>query len=242
MLRVKNLSVAVGKKKIIDDFSFTFETDKIYAIMGPNGSGKSTLAYALMGHPTYKANGKSKMEKDGKNIFGSDAQKRSEMDMFLSFQTPLSLSGVNPIQLIQFALSGKEDALKVRKKIKKIARELRIPDELLTRSLNENVSGGEKKKLEILQSALLDKKFLIFDEVDTGVDIDALKTIANFLQKHKKGKTYILITHYNRILHYLRPDKVLILIDGKLIETGDYRLAERIEKEGYRYAKRTAKS
>ncbi len=237
MLSVKNLTVLVGKKKIIEGFSFNFEKGKIYAIMGPNGSGKSTLAYALMGHPSYKVNSNSKIQMSNRDIIKLDAQKRAEAGIFLSFQTPLSLSGISPYQLLQFVLSGKKDPLKLRNEINKIATELKIPQELLTRSLNEGASGGEKKKLEILQAAVLDKDIMIFDEVDTGVDIDALRTIASFLKKHKKNKTYILITHYNRILHHLKPDKVLMLLAGKLVKVGDYRLANRIEKEGYKLTK-----
>lgn len=233
MLQVKNLTVSVGKKKIIHDFSFTFEKGKIYAIMGPNGSGKSTLAFALMGHPSYKANGKSKILLNKTSLEKLDTQKRAEKGLFMSFQTPLSLSGVTAFQLLQIALSGKKDPLTIRKTIQEKAKELKIPEELLTRSLNEGASGGEKKKLEILQAAVLDKKLLIFDEIDTGVDVDALKTIATFLNRYKRGKTLILITHYNRILHYLKPDKVLILVNGKLAKTGDYKLANKIEKEGY---------
>lgn len=237
MLSVKNLTVLVGKRKIIEDFSFNFEKGRIYAIMGPNGSGKSTLAYALMGHPTYKVNSNSKIQISNKDIIKLDAQKRAELGMFLSFQTPLSLSGVSPYQLLQFVLSGKKDPLKLREEINKIATELKIPQDLLTRSLNEGASGGEKKKLEVLQAAILDKDITIFDEIDTGVDIDALRAIAHFLKDHKKNKTYILITHYNRILHYLKPDKVLVLMDGKLVKFGDYRLANKIEKEGYKFTK-----
>lgn len=237
MLQVKNLTVLVEKKKIIKDFSFNFEKGKIYAIMGPNGSGKSTLAFAIMGHPNYKVNGRSKIQLNKIRIDTLDAQKRAKKGLFMSFQAPLSLAGVTAFQLLQIALSGKKDPLLIRKTIQKKAQELKIPEELLSRSLNEGASGGEKKKLEILQAAVLDKNFLIFDEIDTGVDVDALKTIALFLNKYKKGKTLILITHYNRILHYLKPDKVLVLMDGKLVKTGDYKLAERIEKTGYKSLK-----
>lgn len=233
MITVKNLTVYAGKKKILDDLNFTFEKGKIYAVMGPNGSGKSTLAYSLMGHPSYVVNNKSKIIFDKENIVDLKPEKRSLKGIFLSFQSPLSLSGVKVNQLLQFALQGKKDALKIWEETKKYAKELKINEDLLSRSLNEGASGGEKKKLEVLQAAVLDKKLQIFDEVDTGVDIDALKAIAKFLDKHKMRKTYILITHYNRILHYLKPDKVLVIIGGKLVKIGDHKLADRIEKEGY---------
>ncbi len=233
MLNIKKLTVSVGKKKIIADFNFTFEQGKIYAIMGPNGSGKSTLAYSLMGHPLYLVNNKSKITYKKENLVALKPEKRSELGLFMSFQTPLSLSGVTPYQLLLTAAAGKWDPLQLRNKINAIAKELKVSQELLSRSLNEGASGGEKKKLEVLQAAILDKQVQIFDEIDTGVDVDALKTIAKFLDRHKKGKTYILITHYNRILHYLKPDKVLVLVDGKLVKVGGAKLAEQIEKKGY---------
>jgi Fe-S cluster assembly ATP-binding protein len=131
------------------------------------------------------------------------------------------------------ALSGKKNPLQIRQEANKAAEELKINPELLSRSLNDGASGGEKKKLEVLQAAVLDKDLLIFDEVDTGVDVDALKTISQYLKKHQGNKTYIIITHYNRILHYLKPDKVLVIANGELKKIGDAALAEEIEKNGY---------
>lgn len=233
MLTVKNFTAKVGNKTILRNFNFTFKRDNVYAVMGPNGSGKSTLAYAIMGHPAYVVNGSSKLIFNKKNILPLDAGKRANLGIFLSFQNPLSLTGIKVRQLLQLALQGKKDPLKLRQEIEKHAKELKIKPDLLERSLNDGASGGEKKKLEVLQAAVLDKELMIFDEVDTGVDIDALKSISEFLHKNKKGKTYIVITHYNRILHYLKPDKVLILIDGKLKKVGNHTLAVEIEKNGY---------
>jgi len=160
-------------------------------------------------------------------------EKRSQKGIFLSFQQPLSLSGVNVFQLLRLALSGKKDPLALKKEIETLAKKLKIKKELIERSLNDGASGGEKKKMEVLQAAVLEPKFLIFDEVDTGVDVDALKTIASFIADFKKGRTILVITHYNRILRYLRPDKVLVIIDGEIKKVGDHQLAEEIEKEGY---------
>ncbi len=232
MLDLKNLSVTVEKRKIIKNFSYSFKPGKIYVIMGPNGSGKSSLAYSIMGHPSYKISTKSRISLDKKRIDNIAPEKRSGKGIFLSFQSPLSLSGVTVRELLRLA-SPNRDPLEVRQQTDKYADELKISKELLTRSLNEGASGGEKKKLETLQAAVLDKKIMIFDEIDTGVDVDALRAIATFLRKHKKNKTYILITHYNRILKYLKPDKVLILIDGDLKKVGDKKLASQIEKKGY---------
>lgn len=233
MLTIKNLSVSVGKKKIVDNFSFTFSKGKVYVIMGPNGSGKSSLAFAIMGHPSYRTSTNSRIFFNKDRVDKLAPEKRAEKGIFLSFQTPLSLSGVSVRELLHLALSKKMDPLVIRQSVNKYAQELRISEELLSRSLNEGASGGEKKKLETLQAAVLDKEVMIFDEVDTGVDVDALRAIAAFLKKHKKEKTYIVITHYNRVLKYLAPDKVLILIDGKLQREGDRKLANLIEKVGY---------
>lgn len=232
MLILKNLSVSIGKKKILKGINFSFEKNKIYAVMGPNGSGKSTLAYTLMGHPAYKAKEKS-IWFNNEDITELKAESRAEKGLFLSFQSPLSLSGVRVYQLLQLALRGKKDPLAIRQLVLKKAKELKIDEELLSRSLNEGASGGEKKKMEVLQAAVLNKSFVIFDEVDTGVDVDALKTIAKFLKKNRKGRTYVIITHYNRILKYLKPDKVLVVAGGELKKVGDYRLANKIEKSGY---------
>ena len=232
MLSINNLSVSVGEKKIIKNFSFEFKKGKVYVVMGPNGSGKSTLAYSLMAHPTYESKGTVKL--NGENVIELDAQKRAEKGIFLSFQNPLSLSGITVFQLLQLAMSGKIDPVILRRKVLSTAKELHLSEELLRRSLNENASGGEKKKLEVLQAAILDKPVQIFDEVDTGVDVDALKTIGKFLQKNKTNKPYIVITHYNRILKYLKPDAVLILNDGRLVKTGTAKLAKQIEQKGYK--------
>lgn len=234
MLKIKNLTVKIGAKKILKDISFSFEKGKVYAVMGPNGSGKSTLAATIMGNPVYSVTSQSKILFNSKNIAKLDADKRAKEGIFMSFQSPLSLSGVTIYQLMRYALDGRVDALKIRQQVQTFAKKLRISDDLLGRSLNDGFSGGEKKKMEVLQAAVLDPKLLIFDEIDTGVDVDALRSIASFINKMKStGKTFIVITHYNRILKYLKPDKVLIIVDGKLVKTGDRKLAEGIEKEGY---------
>jgi len=233
MLQLHDFSVSIGEKQILKEINFTFEKGKIYAVMGPNGSGKSTLAYSIMGHPLYEVKNGSKMSFEKKSILEMSANERAEQGIFLSFQTPLSLSGVKVYQLLQMALSGKKNPLQIREEVKKIAKELKINEDLLSRALNDGASGGEKKKMEVLQAAVLDKKLLIFDEVDTGVDVDALKSISTFLKNHQEDKTYIIITHYNRILHYLKPDQVLVLSNGELKKVGDASLAEEIEKNGY---------
>ena len=238
MLKLKNLSVSIENKKILKDIDFEFKKGKIYAVMGPNGSGKSTLAYAIMGHPAYKLVTRNsqlitQISFKNEDITDLEANERAEKGIFLSFQSPLALSGVTVYQLLQLAMNGKKDPLTIRREAQKYAKELGISEELLNRPLNEGASGGERKKMEVLQAAVLDKKFLIFDEVDTGVDVDALKKIAGFLKKHQENRTYVLITHYNRILHHLQPDYVLIMMDGKIVKVGDASLARQIEEKGY---------
>lgn len=236
MISLKNLSVSVGEKKILKNINFNFEKNKVYALMGPNGSGKSTLASIIVGHPSYTVEeGKIFFEND--DITELDVDERAKKGIFLSFQQPLSLSGVTVFQLLRLALSGKKDPLKVKEEIDFYAKKLKIKKELIERSLNDGASGGEKKKLEVLQAALLEPKFLILDEVDTGVDVDALKTIALFLDEFKKDKTVLIITHYYRILKYLQPDYVMVMIDGEIKKVGDKTLAEKIEKEGYEVMK-----
>ncbi len=232
MIELKNLTVSVADKIIIKNLNLNFKKNKVYVLMGPNGSGKSTLALTLMGHPLYRIkSGKILFEK--KDITNLAAEKRANNGMFLSFQSPLSLSGVNIFSLLRTAIAGKKDPLALREEIEKTAKLLRIKKELLERSFNEGTSGGEKKKLELLQAVVLNPKFLMFDEIDTGVDVDALRTIAQFMEKNRKGKIYLLITHYNRILKYVKPDEVLVMMEGKIVKQGDYQLAEEIEKDGY---------
>lgn len=234
MLNIKNLTVSVEKKKILTSFSFNFEEGKCYGVMGPNGSGKSTLASSIMGHPSYRLQKSSIVKYKGKNIVSLDPDKRARLGIFMTFQTPLSISGVNIYQLMRYALDGQLDPVMIRHKVKKYARRLKIPENLLDRSLNADFSGGEKKKMEVLQALVLDPDFIIFDEIDTGVDVDALRSIARQINDFKRqGKTMIIITHYNRILKYVKPDKVLILIGGKLVKVGSAKLAEEVEKKGY---------
>ena len=234
MLKVSNLTVSAGKKTIVKNFSYNFEKGKIYAIMGPNGSGKSTLAFSIIGHPSYKLASKSKIILNGKNITKLQTHKRVKQGVFLTFQSPHELTGVSVYQLIRVAKDSKEGALELFKTIKNLGKELHISEDLLTRGLNQSASGGERKKLEVLQAIALDKEIIIFDEIDTGIDVDSLKLITKILNKYKKDKTFILITHYNRVLKYLKPDKVLVLIDGNLRKSGGPKLADTIEIKGYK--------
>lgn len=232
MLKLENLTITVADKTIIKNMNLTLEKNKVYVLMGPNGSGKSTLALTLMGHPLYKIKS-GKIIFENKDVTNLPPDKKANSGIFLSFQSPLSLSGVNIFSLLRTAIAGQKDPLALKEEIEKTAKTLKIKKELLDRSFNEGTSGGEKKKIELLQASILNPKLLIFDEIDTGVDVDALKIIAQFMEKNKKGKTYLIITHYNRILKYVKPDEVLVMVEGKIVKQGNYRLAEEIEKNGY---------
>lgn len=235
MLQLNNLTATVGGKQILDNISLVFEKGKIYALLGPNGSGKSTLASVIMNHPSFSINEDSNIVFDDEDIKNLSADKRSKKGLFLSFQSPLPLPGVSIYQLARHMLQNKTDALSSRKKIQELAKELNIKDELLSRSLNDDFSGGEKKKMEVLQWALLEPKFSIFDEIDTGVDVDALKTIATFIDKYRTSEqTIVFITHSTALLKSIAPNKTIVLKDGKIDRQGDGMMAiEIIEKEGF---------
>ncbi len=234
MLTLQNLSVSIADKKILNDISFTFRPGRTYALMGPNGSGKSTLAGAIMGHPDMTFSRTSKILLNNKNIKNLSPDKRARLGIFLSFQTPLTLPGVTVFELLRLALEKMLDPVTLHGRIKTLAAELHIKDELLKRSLNDGFSGGEKKKLEALQAVLLAPRFALFDEVDTGVDVDALKTIAHFLKKHlPKETTLVFITHSTRLLGFIKPQEVLVIKNGRLVKTGTAALAKKIEAKGF---------
>ena len=234
MLTLTSLSVSIEDKKILDDISFAFKSGKTYALMGPNGSGKSTLASAIMGHPNIRYSRAAKILVGNKNIKTLTPDKRAALGIFLSFQTPLEIPGVTVFDLLRIALEKKMDPVTLHKQVKEYAKELHIKDELLKRSLNEGFSGGEKKKLEALQAVMLQPQFALFDEIDTGVDVDALKTISQFLKKHlSKETTLVFITHSTRLLKYVHPDEVLIIKNGRLVKSGSAALAKEIEHSGF---------
>ncbi len=234
MITLEKLSASIEGKKILHTFSFSFKPGKIYAIMGPNGSGKSTLASSIVGHPSITLSSASKIIINGKNIKNLSPDKRALLGIFLSFQTPMTLPGVTVFELLRLALEKKMDPVTLYEKIKMYAKELHIKDELLKRSLNDGFSGGEKKKLEALQAVLLSPSFALFDEIDTGVDVDSLKIISQFLKKHlAKKATLVFITHSTRLLSYIKPNEILVIKEGRLIKTGTSILAKKIEEKGF---------
>ncbi len=235
MITLKNLTAAANDKTILSGIDLSFESGKAYALLGPNGSGKSTLASVIMGHPNFSLSEDSEIFFEGENIIALSADKRAKLGIFLSFQSPLSLPGVSVYQLMRHAFENKMDALASRKKIQAFAKELHIKDELLSRSINDDFSGGEKKKMEVLQWAMLEPKFSVFDEIDTGVDVDALKTIAEFIAKYRKPEqTLVFITHSTSLLKTIKPDTTIVIKDGKIERQGDGAMATNIiETEGF---------
>ena len=241
MLEIKNLQVSINDKSILKGLNLSIKPGELHAIMGPNGSGKSTLANVLSGKGGYKISGKLNFE--GKNLKEIPIEERAKKGIFLAFQYPLEIPGVNTniflktsLNSIRKARGEKEmDTLSFLKLLKEKSSELGIDENFLSRQLNVGFSGGEKKKNEILQMKILDPNFSILDETDSGLDIDALKVIANGVNSSRnKKKSFLVITHYQRLLNYIKPDFVHVLSDGKIVKSGCSELAEELEKTGYK--------
>jgi len=241
MLEIKDLSVSVEKKAILKDLKLSIEKGQTHVIMGPNGSGKSTLAKIIAGHPLFQVE-KGEILFEGKDIFSSLPEQRAQMGIFISFQYPLEIPGVSNFNFLFSAYNALKKARKekpiseedFRKIIEDKAKSIGISQEFLDRNVNEGFSGGEKKKNEILQMLVLDPKIAILDEIDSGLDIDALKAIAKAIEEFRKqGKTLLLITHYQRLLNFIKPDFIHVMIEGKIVKTGDASFAEKLEETGY---------
>ncbi len=237
MFEIKNLEVGIESKKIIKDLNLKLEKGKIYALMGPNGCGKSTLAQTIAGSPNYNLTSGEIIFKD-EIINELKPDKRAKKGIFLSFQYPQEVSGVTIYSFLRHALksSGKKiGVLEFGKIIKEKARELGIKEDFLERYLNEGFSGGEKKRSEILQMLVLNPELVILDETDSGLDIDSIKVVAEGIKKFaKENKTILIITHYKRILEYVKPDKVFVMAGGKIVGEGKREIIDKLEKDGYK--------
>jgi len=241
MLEIKNLQVSINNKSILKGLNLSIKPGELHAIMGPNGSGKSTLANVLSGKSGYKISGKLNFE--GKDLKEIPIEERAKKGIFLAFQYPLEIPGVNTNIFLKTSLNsirkarGKKemDTLSFLKLLKEKSSELGIDENFLSRQLNVGFSGGEKKKNEILQMKILDPNFSILDETDSGLDIDALRIVANGVNSSRdKKKSFLVITHYQRLLDYIKPDFVHVLSDGKIVKSGCSELAEELEKTGYK--------
>ena len=240
MLEIRNLTAKIEDKSILDGFSLKINAGEVHALMGPNGSGKSTLSNILSGKKGYETSGEVFYEKE--NLFDLEIEERAHKGLFLAFQYPLEIPGVNnnnflktSINSIRKARGQKEyDALEFLKLVKQKAKELKFEEKNLNRQLNVGFSGGEKKKNEILQMSILEPKLSILDETDSGLDIDALKVVSDGVNSLRNNKnSFLIITHYQRLLNYIKPDFVHVLKNGKIIKSGDYELATELEKKGY---------
>jgi Fe-S cluster assembly ATP-binding protein len=245
LLELKNLHVALEDgTQIVKGVDLAVDTNQIHAVMGPNGSGKSTLAYALMGHPAYQIT-KGQILFDGEDVTEMQADARAQRGLFLAFQYPHAIPGVMVTSFLRSAINavrkarnnGEDDPIKIpefRKDLMAAMEKLKVPRELAQRYVNDGFSGGEKKRVEILQMAMLKPRIAVLDETDSGLDIDALKTVASGVQELVGPETgAVVITHYQRILNYVKPDFVHVFVDGRIVEEGGPELAHRLEAEGY---------
>src|SRR5262245_9005606 len=251
-LVIEDLHVQVEDKQILRGVDLTVESGKVHALMGPNGSGKSTLAYALAGHPRYRVTG-GKVTFKGEDVLDLTADERARLGMFLAMQYPVEVPGVSVTNFLRTAMTAvRGEDVPVREFARDLREQMRLLDmdpRFAERSLNEGFSGGEKKRHEILQMALLRPELAILDETDSGLDVDALRVVAEGVNRlrvparaadaadgagePRVGPGVLLITHYTRILRYIRPDEVHVMLDGRIVRTGGPELADRLEEQGY---------
>ena len=243
LLKIENLKASIENKQILKNLNLKISANEIHVIMGPNGCGKSTLSKILAGHPSYKID-EGSITFLNQNLLEMLPEKRSHEGIFLAFQYPIEISGVTNYDFLRIAYNEKQkylkkaevDPLQFMEIIQVLLTKLKIKDEFLNRNLNEGFSGGEKKRNEILQMLLLQPKLVILDEIDSGLDIDAIKIICEGIKENLlNNSSLIVITHYPRILNYLKPDFVHIMMDGKIIKSGNMELVDSLEKEGYKF-------
>ncbi len=245
LLEIKDLHAAIDGKEILKGLNLQIKSGEVHAIMGPNGSGKSTLAKVLAGHPSFEVT-KGEVIYEGKNLLELEPDERAREGIFLAFQYPVEVPGVSNAQFLRLAYNekmkhlGEEelDPLEFNDYLKEKAKIVEMSSEFFKRSVNEGFSGGEKKRNEILQMAVLDPKLAVLDETDSGLDIDALRIVAGGVnQLRSPDKAIILVTHYQRLLNYITPDFVHVLAGGKIVKEGGKELALELEEKGYDWVK-----
>ena len=243
MLKVDNLHARVAGKDILKGLSLEVKAGQVHAIMGPNGAGKSTLGYVLAGRDGYEVTDGS-VTLDGVNLLKLEPEERAALGVFLAFQYPVEIPGVNNTYFLRAALNAQRkrrgepelDSMEFLKRVRNKLQVLHIKDELLHRAVNEGFSGGEKKRNEIFQLAVLEPKLAILDETDSGLDIDALKLVADGVNAMRSPeRAFLVITHYQRLLDYIKPDWVHVLADGRIVESGGPELALQLEQHGYEW-------
>ena len=241
-LEVKNLHVQIGGKPILDGLNLTVEAGEVAALMGPNGSGKSTLSYVIAGKPDYEVTSGEALL-DGENILELSPDERAAKGLFLAFQYPVEIPGVATMTFLKATMNAQRRARALKemttpdfmREVRAAADRLKIDQEMLRRPLNVGFSGGEKKRMEILQMALLQPRLAILDETDSGLDIDALRIVADGVNALRdKDRAFLVITHYQRLLDHIRPDTVHVMAKGRIVKTGGPELAEELERNGYR--------
>lgn len=244
-LEIKDLWASVEDKQILKGVNLTINGGEIHAVMGPNGNGKSTLASVIMGHPAYTVD-KGQVLFNGVDVLKLPVNERAKLGIFLGMQYPAEVGGVTNMQFLRMAAQSVSPDERIsygalRKEVGQLAKTLKMSAELPNRYLNEGFSGGEKKRNEVLQMLVLKPKFVMLDEIDSGLDIDALVTVGenvtNYAKERGKDSAFLIITHYQRLLNYIKPDFVHILYEGKIVQTGGAELALKLESEGYQWLK-----
>lgn len=243
MLSIKNLHASVEEKNIIKGLNLEVKPGEVHAIMGPNGAGKSTLGYVLSGRDGYEVS-EGEATLNGKDLLELEVEERAREGLFLAFQYPVEIPGVSNMEFMKESVNAMREqrgeapltAAEFLKKAKEACKQVQLPLDFLKRGVNEGFSGGEKKRNEIMQMILLEPKLCILDESDSGLDVDALQVVADGVNSQRDGeRSFIVVTHYQRLLDYIKPDFVHILADGKIVKSGDATLALEVEKSGYAF-------